>query len=50
MKITYLFIVFLTLFLSQSLVFAGEDYYKLLGLKRDATEDQIKKAFKNRYR
>ncbi len=29
-----------------SVVRAGEDYYKLMGLKRDATDDQIKKAFK----
>ncbi len=28
------------------LVAAGEDYYKALGLKKGATEDQIKKAFK----
>ena len=24
----------------------GEDYYKTLGIKRDANEEQIKKAFK----
>ena len=26
--------------------YAGEDYYKILGLNRDANEQQIKKAFK----
>ena len=24
----------------------GPDYYKIMGLKKDATDDQIKKAFK----
>ena len=36
----------LLLLLLTTLVLAGQDYYKLMGLKRDATEDQIKKAFK----
>jgi DnaJ-class molecular chaperone len=28
------------------IVLTEEDYYKTLGLKRGATEDQVKKAFK----
>lgn len=27
--------------------FAGEDYYKLLGVSRDATTKQIRKAFRD---
>ena len=26
--------------------YTGEDYYKILGINRDANEQQIKKAFK----
>jgi DnaJ-class molecular chaperone len=29
-----------------ALVHCQEDYYKILGVKKGATEDQIKKAFK----
>jgi len=29
-----------------AVVLCGEDYYQILGIKRTATEDQIKKAFK----
>jgi len=35
----------LTLFLLLSVI-SAEDYYQTLGLKRGATEDQIKKQFK----
>ena len=39
-------VIILVLLLVISSVMAGEDYYKLMGLKRDASEEQIKKAFK----
>lgn len=29
-----------------ALAMCGEDYYKILGLKRGATEEEIKKSFK----
>jgi preprotein translocase subunit Sec63 len=39
-------IVLVFLLLSTSLVAAGKDYYKILGVPRDASESQIKKAFR----
>jgi preprotein translocase subunit Sec63 len=44
-----LLLVSLTILMSamlQSVVYAEEDYYKVMGLKRDATEAEIKKKFK----
>ena len=40
--------IFVLSLLALCLVFtrAEEDYYKILGVKRDATEQQINKAFK----
>ena len=37
--------VVLTIFFIISAL-CGEDYYKLLGVSRDATDEQLKKAFK----
>ena len=42
-KITFFGILFLLLI---TFSYCGEDYYKLLGLKRGATKEQIKRAFK----
>jgi DnaJ-class molecular chaperone len=39
-------VILLILIAAATSVLAGQDYYKLMGLKRDATDDQIKKAFK----
>lgn len=39
-KLSILFLLFLTTALGD------QDYYQILGLKRGASEDQIKKAFK----
>ena len=39
--------VYCTVFLGVfDVVFADKDYYKILGVKKDATEKQIKKAFR----
>jgi len=43
-KRLYLCILVTAFFLA--VVLCGEDYYQILGIKRTATEDQIKKAFK----
>ena len=37
---------FLILFLIFPNIFCGEDYYKLLGVKRSATKSEIRRAFK----
>lgn len=37
----------LLIFLSISSIYAGEDFYVLLGLKRDASQKEIKKAFRS---
>jgi len=44
-RIVLLLVLSIVTFLASS-VMSEDDYYKLLGLKKGATEDQIKKAFK----
>lgn len=40
------FSIFLLFSLFIYIAYAGQDYYKILGIKRDATEAQIKKAYR----
>ncbi len=46
-KSSYLFLILITTTTLMTTILCGEDYYKLLGVPRDASEKQIKKAFRS---
>jgi len=46
MKINIISLLVCMLLLFAATILAEEDYYQVLGLKRNATPEQIKKAFK----